>query len=125
MPAEQPSRPPQHQSHEPGLETEMTPKPQFDDARYRGSGKLANKVALITGGDSGIGRAVAVAFAKEGADIAIVYLEEHQDAEKTQCWRAAPAGGHPKHYQGPTRKNLSHEHLLVFLHDQGGSKTSA
>jgi len=85
MPAEQPSRPPQHQSHEPGLETEMTPKPQFDDARYRGSGKLANKVALITGGDSGIGRAVAVAFAKEGADIAIVYLEEHQDAEKTRA----------------------------------------
>jgi len=85
MPAEQPSRPPQHQSHEPGLETEMTPKPKFDDARYRGSGKLANKVALITGGDSGIGRAVAVAFAKEGADIAIVYLEEHQDAERTRA----------------------------------------
>src|SRR5260370_15846404 len=82
MPAEQPSRPPQHQSHEPGLETGMTPKPQFDDAGYRGSGKLANKVALITGGHSGIGRAVTVAFPKEGTHIVILYLDEHHDAEK-------------------------------------------
>jgi NAD(P)-dependent dehydrogenase (short-subunit alcohol dehydrogenase family) len=62
----------------------MTPKPQFDDSKYRGSGKLQGKVALITGGDSGIGRAVAVFYAKEGADVALLYLNEHQDAEDTK-----------------------------------------
>lgn len=62
----------------------MRPKPQADDAKHRGSGKLHNKVALITGGDSGIGRAVAIAFAKEGASVSIVYLEEHKDAKETQ-----------------------------------------
>lgn len=74
----------QHQSHQPGFETEMQPLPQSDDTNYHGCGKLHNKVALITGGDSGIGRAVAIAFAKEGADIIIVYLNEHVDAEKTR-----------------------------------------
>ncbi len=76
--------PPQHQEQRPGIEADMTPRPQADDSKYRGSGKLLNKIAIITGGDSGIGRAVAVAYAKEGADSVIVYLNEHQDAEETK-----------------------------------------
>jgi NAD(P)-dependent dehydrogenase (short-subunit alcohol dehydrogenase family) len=74
---------PQVQSKQPGLESEMDPEPIYDDKDYKGSGKLQGKVALITGGDSGIGRAVAVAFAKEGANVAIAYLDEHEDADKT------------------------------------------
>ena len=62
----------------------MSPQPVFDNPEVRGSGKLHNKVAVITGGDSGIGRAVAVLFAKEGADVAIIYLSEHADAKETQ-----------------------------------------
>lgn len=76
--------PPQQQSGQPGRETEMSPRPVYDDPNYQGSGKLDGKVALITGGDSGIGRAVAIAYAKEGADVSIVYLNEHQDARETK-----------------------------------------
>ncbi|KAA8999732.1 SDR family oxidoreductase [Paenibacillus spiritus] len=76
--------PPQHQDRQPGLESEMTPRPKYEPAAYKAAGKLTGKAALITGGDSGIGRAVAVAFAKEGADIAIAYLNEHSDAEETK-----------------------------------------
>ena len=81
---QQPLQPPQHQDQRPGREYEMTPRPRAEDPRHRGSGKLTGKVALITGGDSGIGRAVAIAFAREGADIAVSYLEEHTDAEETR-----------------------------------------
>lgn len=77
------TKPPQRQS-QPGIESKMTPRPEADRPEYRGSGKLAHKVAVITGGDSGIGRAVAIAFAKEGADVAIVYLSEKNDADETR-----------------------------------------
>jgi NAD(P)-dependent dehydrogenase (short-subunit alcohol dehydrogenase family) len=75
--------PPQTQSTQPGRETEMTPRPVYEP-RYPGSGRLKDKVAIITGGDSGIGRAVAVLFAREGADVAILYLNEGQDAQETK-----------------------------------------
>lgn len=76
--------PPQQQLCQPGMEYNMSPRPISENKTYRGSGKLLGKVALITGGDSGIGRAVAYAFAKEGAYIAISYLNEHRDAKETQ-----------------------------------------
>ncbi|WP_426176728.1 SDR family oxidoreductase [Massilia sp. TWR1-2-2] len=73
----------QHLS-KPGIEAEMAQRPQFMAEHYKGSGKLQGQVAIVTGGDSGIGRAVAVLFAREGADVAILYLNEHEDAAETQ-----------------------------------------
>lgn len=80
---EQPQRPEQHQARQPGREAEMKPLPRFENPDLRGSARLDGRVALITGGDSGIGRAVALAFAREGADLVIVYLEETEDAKQT------------------------------------------
>ncbi|WP_346830881.1 SDR family oxidoreductase [Pseudomonas abietaniphila] len=76
---------PQQQSV-PGDQSKMEPYPDCGESSYKGSGRLINKIALITGGDSGIGRAVAIAFAREGADVAISYLDEHQDAKETARW---------------------------------------
>src|SRR6266403_3851991 len=84
MPREKKLKPPQHQGRQPGREHKMKPRPKAEDEKHRGSGKLQGKTALITGGDSGIGRAVAIAFAKEGANVSVVYLEEHKDAKETQ-----------------------------------------
>ena len=75
--------PAQEQAQQPGLRSEMTPRPKAEMRAYRAAGKLKGKVALISGGDSGIGRAVAAAFAKEGAEVALLYLNEHDDARAT------------------------------------------
>ena len=76
-------QPPQSQEHQPGSEADMEPRPRSQMQGWQGSRKLAGKVALVSGGDSGIGRAVAVGFAKEGCDVVIAYLDEHEDAQET------------------------------------------
>jgi hypothetical protein len=93
-PKEQGAKPPfEEQPQEtPGLESEMTPRPDYGAGSYRGGGRLEGKAALITGGDSGIGRAVAVAFAREGADVLISYLEE-EETDAVETARAVEAAG--------------------------------
>jgi NAD(P)-dependent dehydrogenase (short-subunit alcohol dehydrogenase family) len=81
---QQEERPAQEQDRQPGIEAEMEPRPEALARGYRGSGKLEGRAALVTGGDSGIGRAVAVLYAREGADVAIAYLDEHDDAAETK-----------------------------------------
>lgn len=76
----------QQQDQTPGLTAPMQPQPDHGEKSYRGSGRLAGKAAIITGGDSGIGRAVAIAFAREGADVLIAYLDEDDDARETARW---------------------------------------
>jgi hypothetical protein len=78
---------PAQQQQPPGSEQEMTPKPDHGEETYRGSGRLEGKIAVITGADSGIGKAVAIAYAREGADVVITYLNEHEDADA--CWSPA------------------------------------
>lgn len=77
-----PTFPQQHQNQQPGSEAAMNPQPQYDDSNYKAAGKMVGMRAVITGGDSGIGRAVALCYAKEGADVAILYLNENQDARQ-------------------------------------------
>lgn len=77
---------PEQQQEVPGVQAAMTPVPDCGEHSYRGSGKLAGKAAIITGGDSGIGRAAAIAYAREGADVLIAYLEEDDDAQDTARW---------------------------------------
>jgi hypothetical protein len=84
---DQPGSPPKQQQEPPGQTAGMMPEPDHGEQTYRGCGKLAGKKALITGADSGIGRAVAIAFAREGADILISYYNEHEDARETARWR--------------------------------------
>ncbi|MGZ5242948.1 MAG: SDR family oxidoreductase [Bacteroidia bacterium] len=85
IPHQKPKKlPAQHQNEHPGDEYKMEPQPEYIRKGYKGSGKLKNKVAIVTGGDSGIGRAISVHFAREGADVVIVYLKEHTDAKDTQ-----------------------------------------
>ncbi|MFJ7752341.1 SDR family oxidoreductase [Peribacillus muralis] len=76
--------PPQHQQQQPGLETKMEPNPESVKSSYKGSGKLKGKTAIITGGDSGIGKSVAIYYAKEGANVTVAYLDEHVDAKQTK-----------------------------------------
>lgn len=83
MADKQQTLPPQEQPRQPGRQTMMEPQPRSGEQRYLAADKLKGKVAVITGGDSGIGRAVAIAFAKEGADVVVCYYDEHQDAEDT------------------------------------------
>jgi len=84
--------PPQCQCEQPGMEYMMQPRPIFDNPNYIGSGKLKDKVAIITGGDSGIGRAVAIAYVKEGAKVVLPYLNEHIDAEETKNYIESMGG---------------------------------
>ncbi|WP_078549627.1 SDR family oxidoreductase [Litchfieldia alkalitelluris] len=107
--------PPQHQPFQPGFEWLMKPRPVSEDPMYKGTGKLQGKVAVITGGDSGIGKAVAIAFAKEGADIVIVYLNEERDATETKnriersgrkCLAIAADMRHPDSSQLVVQKTL-------------------
>ncbi|MFA7669877.1 MAG: SDR family oxidoreductase [Burkholderiaceae bacterium] len=83
-PDSQQTLPPQEQQRQPGLQSEMHPPPRSGEHRYLAAGKLNGKVAIITGGDSGIGRAVALAFAQEGADVVVAYYDEHDDAQETR-----------------------------------------
>ncbi|BEU28279.1 hypothetical protein PBP221_84190 (plasmid) [Paraburkholderia sp. 22B1P] len=81
-----PPFPPQQQANVPGLTAPMNPQPDDGEESYVGHGQLAGNAAIITGGDSGIGSAVAIAFAREGADMLVSYLNEHDDAQETQRW---------------------------------------
>lgn len=121
--------PPQHQDRQPGLRAPMQPKPSTEN--YQGSGKLNGKVALITGGDSGIGRAVAIAFAREGADVVIVYLNEHDDANETRrlveeagqnCLTLAGDVGDESFCQEVIRQTIDHYGQLDILVNNAGEQ---
>ncbi|APH34938.1 MULTISPECIES: SDR family oxidoreductase [Bacillus] len=115
---------PQVQKRQPGIESDMEPKPLLEDPDVKGSGRLKGKVAVITGGDSGIGAAAAIAYAKEGADLAILYLDEHADAERTkkraeeyqaECLLIPGDVGDEAHCQKAVRQVLDHYGKIDIL----------
>lgn len=115
---------PQVQNRQPGIESDMEPKPLLEDPDVKGSGRLKGKVAVITGGDSGIGAAAAIAYAKEGADLAILYLDEHADAERTKkrareyqadCLLIPGDVGDEAHCQKAVRQVLDHYGKIDIL----------
>lgn len=125
---------PERDQAQPGIEEDMRNKPVFIRDDYRGSDKLKGKVALITGGDSGIGRAVAVHFAREGADVCISYLCEHQDAEETQrlvelegadCLLIPGDVGDPRHCEQLVERTLEHFGRLDILVNNAAEQHSA
>lgn len=103
--------PEQRQFRQPGVEGLMVPRPIIENPNYKGSGKLVGKVALITGGDSGMGAAAAIAFAKEGADVAIAYLDEHEDANRTKT-RIEELGQHCLLLPGDLREKQQCIHIV-------------
>ncbi len=105
------SRPPLPRQHLPGREASMHPRPEHEDPRYRGSGKLEGKVAIITGADSGIGKAVAIAFAKEGARCVLSYLDEHEDARDARE-QVRRHGGDALLVPGDLRSRAHCEHVV-------------
>jgi NAD(P)-dependent dehydrogenase (short-subunit alcohol dehydrogenase family) len=107
----EPPMPPQH-LRKPGRESDLAPQPRYLAPEYRGSGKLEGLTAIVTGGDSGIGRAVAVLFAREGADVAIVYLDEHDDAEQT-CRQVRQEGGRSLAIAGDVKDAAFCEHAVA------------
>jgi NAD(P)-dependent dehydrogenase (short-subunit alcohol dehydrogenase family) len=125
---------PERDQAQPGIEEDMKNKPVFIHDDYRGSDKLKGKVALITGGDSGIGRAVAVHFAREGADVCIAYLCEHEDAEETQrlvelegseCLLLPGDVGNPEHCEALVERTLEEFGKLDILVNNAAEQHSA
>jgi len=120
-------QPPQHQERRPGREQQMRPTPRSENRGYHGSGKLRDKIAIITCGDSGIGRAVAIHFAREGADVVIAYLEEHEDAKRTRraveeegrrCLAISGDVGDPSFCAGIVAKTISEfAHLDIVVNN--------
>lgn len=111
--------PEQHQDQRPGREHEMDPKPVYIRDEYKAAGKLKGKVAIITGGDSGIGRSVAIHYAKEGANIMLVYLEEHKDADLT-CAEIEQCGGEVIARAGDVSKKSVCEDIVRATMDTWG-----
>ena len=108
------------QNRQPGIEADMEPKPIAELEEYKAAGKLENKVALITGGDSGIGRAIAILYAKEGANVAIGYYDEHQDAKDTVN-RLQEIGVKAKAYAHDLKdENQSQKLIKDVINDFGG-----
>src|SRR5215211_5097990 len=124
---------PEQQQEPVGLESEMEPRPDYGEESYRGSGKLQGKAAVITGGDSGIGRAVALAFAREGADVLISYLDEHSDAQETvrivekegrRCIAVAGDVGDEAHCQEIVQRAIEEFGKLDILINNAAYQTS-